>query len=164
MIFMTVGTLFSFDRLVMTVDEAVGEGLIEEPIFAQVGPGGFRPDNMEYAEVLDKEQFDDYFEKAEAVISHAGMGTISMALNSDKPLLVMPRMKKYGEHVNDHQVDTARRFEELGHVLAVLDELELVRKVKELKDFKPAKRSADREGVVNYLRGYLEGLQKKIYK
>ena len=111
MIFLTVGTLFSFDRLVRAVDSAVGKSLIKDEVFAQIGHGGFEPRNMEYVETLDKEAFDEKVRCAACVISHAGMGSIIAALNRKKPLLVMPRMKRFGEHVNDHQVDIARKFE-----------------------------------------------------
>lgn len=110
MIFLTVGTLFPFDRLVRAIDAAVGEGLIEDEIFAQVGENSYKPRNFESLPSLKKDLFDKYFTEASFIISHAGMGTITMALSHNKPLLVMPRLKHYKEHVNDHQVATARKL------------------------------------------------------
>ena len=95
MIFLTVGTYpLPFDRLVKATDTAIMEGLIEEEVFAQIGLCSYMPQNMEYVEMLQKEAFDSYFQKASSVISHAGIGTITMALDNEKPLLVMPRMKR----------------------------------------------------------------------
>ena len=51
---------------------------------------------------------------ADAIIAHAGMGTILTALEMGKPLLVMPRRAELGEHRNDHQLATAMRFADLG--------------------------------------------------
>jgi len=76
MIFLTVGTLFPFDRLVRAVDEAVGEGLLAEEVFAQIGRGGYHPRHMEWAESIDRQAFTDYVAKARAIIGHAGTGTI----------------------------------------------------------------------------------------
>jgi UDP-N-acetylglucosamine transferase subunit ALG13 len=60
---------------------------------------------------------------ADAIVAHAGMGTILNALQLGKPLLVMPRRAALGEHRNEHQSATARRFQELGGV-AVADDAE----------------------------------------
>lgn len=68
------------------------------------------------------------------------MDRITMILDHDKPLLVMPRLRKYGEVVNDHQLTIARRFEELGHLLVAYQEEDLPRKAGELKHFVPKKR------------------------
>lgn len=164
MIFLTVGTSFPFDRLVKPIDELVGQGKLDTHFFAQVGKGGYRPKNFESVETLDKKKFDEYFEGAEAIIAHAGMGTITTALAQNKPVLVLPRLKKYGELVNDHQNATAKRFEELGHVLAVYDTSELMEKIKSLKDFKPVPRKSQAEDVAKRIGSFLAQIQENISK
>ena len=94
MIFVTVGTSFPFDRMVRALDDSVADGKIDSELFGQVGIGGYHPRSFESVETLDKKIFDEYFKNAEAIIAHAGMGTITMALEQDKPILVMPRLKK----------------------------------------------------------------------
>jgi len=147
MIFLTVGTQFPFDRLVKAVDDLAGEGLLAEEVFAQVGDSLYQPRNFQAVSSLDKKAFDGYFRSASAVISHAGMGTITMALDHGKSLLVMPRRKKYQEVVNDHQVGLADRFAVLGHLLMARDETELADKVRQLGSFVPKPRQADPEAV-----------------
>ena len=117
MIFLTVGTQFPFDRLVKAVDKAAGANGFEEHIVAQIGESSYCPENFEAAPALEKAVFDQHISKADCIISHAGMGTITMALDHRKPLLVMPRLKKYGEVVNDHQRAIAKKFEQLGYLL-----------------------------------------------
>ncbi|KPL20675.1 MAG: hypothetical protein AMJ75_11410 [Phycisphaerae bacterium SM1_79] len=161
MIFLTVGTYpLQFDRLVKAIDTEVTNGPIEEEVFAQIGFCTYRPQNMEYVEMLPKESFDRYFREASGIISHAGIGTIKMALDSNKPLLTMPRQKKYGEVVNNHQVATARRFEELGHILVAYDVQDLPDGIKKLKDFVPRKRVANPEAVSDRIRRFLEELRE----
>lgn len=161
MIFLTVGTYpLPFERLVKAIDAAIKERLIEEEIFAQIGRCSYKPQNMEYVQMLEKEAFDSYFQKASSIISHAGIGTITMALDNEKPLLVMPRLKKYGEVVNDHQVMTARRFEELGHILVAYTEEQLPDKLKQLKSFIPHKRKANPDAVVDRIRQFLNNLSE----
>ncbi|MBM4028210.1 MAG: glucuronosyltransferase, partial [Planctomycetes bacterium] len=104
MIFLTVGTVLPFDRLVRAVEQAIEAKLITVPVFAQIGETSFRPRYMEWVPTLEKPAFDQKIAEASFVIGHAGMGSMMMALERRKRLLVMPRMKRYGEHVNDHQV------------------------------------------------------------
>ena len=159
MIFLTVGTQFPFDRLVKAVDNIFGQGLINEEIFAQIGETSYKPHNFESAASLEKKVFDMYFKKATSVISHAGMGTITMALDNHKPLLVMPRLKKYGEVVNDHQAAIARKFEELEHILVAYDVEDLPDGIRKLKNFIPKERKANPEAVADRIRCFLNSLQ-----
>ena len=157
MIFLTLGTYpLPFDRLVRAVDEIVAQKLIDEEVFAQIGFSDYIPKHMEYEKLLEKQRFDDVLASATALIGHAGMGSISMALNNKKPLLVMPRLEKFGEHVNDHQLHTARKFEQLGHILAAYDEAELVEKINRLKTFVPQPRIPNRRGVADRIQQFLE--------
>jgi UDP-N-acetylglucosamine transferase subunit ALG13 len=143
MILLTIGTYpLQFDRLVEAVDTAVRERMVDEEVFAQVGVCKYKPKYMKFEEMLEKNEFDAYFRKASCIVGHAGMGTISMSLDQNKPLLVMARMAKYNEHVNDHQVSTAEMFEHLGHVLLARTVDELPQKIGELKTFVPAQREA----------------------
>lgn len=155
MIFLAVGTQFGFDRLVKAVDEAIEQGDITEPVFAQIGPGAYLPKKMEYVVTLEKEAFDKTLNSCAAMISHAGMGNIALALKMKKPLLVIPRQRKYGEVVNDHQVDTARKFEQLGHILVAYDTNQLPDKIKQLKTFVPKTRVPNRQGVIDRINQFL---------
>jgi len=140
MIFLTVGTQFPFDRLVKAVDLAAGVSGFDEKIVAQIGNSFYRPKSFKATRSVEKAVFDQYFAEAESIISHAGMGTITMALEHKKPLLVMPRMKKYGEVVNDHQFAIAKKFEQLGYLLVAYRAEEVPVKIKQLKSFVPQER------------------------
>jgi len=159
MIFLTVGTQFPFDRLVKTVDDVFDQGLIDEEIFAQIGESTYKPHNFESVASLDKNLFDKRLKEASSVISHAGMGTITMALSNNKPLLVMPRLKKYGEVVNNHQAAIAKRFSEFGHLLIAYDVKDLPDGIRKLKNFIPRKRKASPEAVADRIRRFLNSLQ-----
>jgi len=159
MIFLTVGTQFPFDRLVKAVDELVGRNGFDEEIFAQIGETSYRPRNFESVASLEKKLFDKYLKESSSIVSHAGMGTIAMALDNYKPLLVMPRSKKYGEVVNDHQAAIARKFEELGHILVAYDVEDLPDGINKLKSFVPRKRNANPDAVADRIRRFLNSLQ-----
>jgi len=161
-IFLTVGTYpLPFDRLVVAVDAAVGKGLVKEQVFAQIGHCTYKPRNMEYVALLEKEVFDDYFKRSSGVISHAGMGTITIALGYAKPLVVMPRLRRYGEIVNDHQTATARKFGELGHILVAYSPEELPEVIRRLKDFVPRPRQANPKAVADRIGEFIRTLLVK---
>jgi len=156
----------TFDRLVRAVDDAVGRGAVDEEVFAQVGCGGFRGKHMKCVETLPREEYAQTVRKARALIGHAGMGTIRMALEAGKPLLVMPRRARLGEVVNDHQTDTARKFAQLRHVLLAEDESQIFEKLAELRDFVPEPRVPRALGVIERVKAFLDDLtgEKKRLK
>jgi UDP-N-acetylglucosamine transferase subunit ALG13 len=111
---------------------------------------------MQWAETLDRDAYMERVRTARAVIGHAGTGTIVDALAEGKPLLVMPRLKRLGECVNDHQVGTAARFAELGHVLAADDEFAIPRRMAALAGFAPRPRVVRPQGVVARVKAAIE--------
>lgn len=84
------------------------------------------------------------------------MGTINMALEQNKPILVVPRLKAYRELVNDHQIATAKRFEQLGHVLAAYSINSLPEKITHLKFFHPKPRENHARRVAERIANYLQ--------
>ena len=109
MIFVTVGTQLPFERLIKAMDEWA-EAHPDTDIFAQVGDTEYVPKNMKYAAKLTPREYAEAFAKSKIVVSHAGMGTIISGLENAKPMILMPRLKAFGEHRNDHQLGTARKF------------------------------------------------------
>jgi UDP-N-acetylglucosamine transferase subunit ALG13 len=158
MIFLTVGTQFPFDRLVRAIDELVDQSLLDDKIYAQIGMSSYKPRNFEAVLSLENHVFAKCMREASCIISHAGMGTIAMALENRKPLLVMPRLKKYGEVVNDHQVDIVRKFEQLGYLLAAYRVEELLEKINALESFVPRKRETNIEAVLEQISKFLNVL------
>ena len=158
MIFLTVGTQFPFDRLVRAVDSVLDAGLIDEEVFAQIGDSRYKPRNFEAVPSLEKGLFDKRLKEASAMIGHAGMGTITMALENGKPLLVMPRLRRYREVVNDHQLAIARKFEDYGHILVAYQEQDLRTKAGELRHFVPTKRQTQVSEVTRRVSMFLDEL------
>jgi len=124
-ILVAVGTQFPFDRLVRTVDEwAAANG--RSDVIAQVGPSAYQPRALKSFPFLDPEKFEQLQREADIIVSHAGMGSILTAMQYGKPIIIMPREFARGEHRNDHQKTTARRFSETPGVYVAMDEAALV--------------------------------------
>ena len=110
MIFVTVGTQkFKFDRLLKIVDEFIENGVICEKVFAQIGTCSYIPKHYEYVKFLSPEEYDKCLKDCSYVIAHAGVGSIHSALKLNKKILVVPRISKYNEHIDDHQCEIARK-------------------------------------------------------
>lgn len=113
-----------FDRLIRAVDcWAAARGRLD--VFAQIGTTEFRPSHIEFAPMLQPDEFRAKVRDSSVLVAHAGMGSILTALEAGKPILVMPRRGDLMETRNDHQVATATQFRSLGHVAVAMDENEL---------------------------------------
>lgn len=106
MIFVTVGTHEQqFNRLIMAVDELKSQGLIKEEVFMQIGYTTYEPKHCQFKRLISYDEMNHYIEKSSLVISHGGPATFMYVLSKGKTVLVVPRLKKYDEHINDHQLE-----------------------------------------------------------
>lgn len=154
MIFAAVGTQkFKFDRMLKLLDEYAKE---HRKIFAQTGSSDYVPKYYEHKAFLDKESFEKCINGAELVITHGGVGTILSALKAEKPVIVIPRLSKYGEHIDDHQLEIAEAFERKGLIICCGDNecLEnVIEKAMKTKFKKYKAQNADAQGII---RDYLK--------
>ena len=157
MIFVTVGAQMAFDRLIEWVDDwAVEEG--RQDVVAQIGPSSYQPRQIEVVPFMSPPEFRQRLAEADAIIAHAGMGSIINALELGKPIVVVPRRSALGETRNDHQVATARRLAEEGLVLEA-DTPERLRE--QMKKLAGPKRSASisesaQDSLIERLRDFAE--------
>ena len=111
MIFVVCGTQkFALNRLLKAVDELVATGKIREEVFVQKGYSNYHLKYCRSVDFLDVMSFDDQIKACSLLITHGGIGTILAGKKFNKPIIVFPRLKKYGEHVDDHQRQIARKF------------------------------------------------------
>ena len=151
MIFVTLGTqAYPFDRLLAGLD-----GLDEE-LVVQGGVSSHRPPGAGWFDYLEYAQLVEYVRQARAVVSHAGVGSVMTAVAEGKRPLVVPRLHRFGEAVDDHQVPFARRLAEAGLVTLVEDPRGLPAA---LADPPPLpERTASESSLAADLRAYLERL------
>ncbi|WP_432710816.1 glycosyltransferase [Pedobacter sp.] len=128
MIFVITGTQAPFDRLVKCMDE-IAPSLKDVEIIAQVNHSKYKVKNMKSVATMKPLDFNENFSRADLIISHAGMGTIILALQNNKPTIILPRSAALGEHRNDHQLATAKVLEKLKYIHVIYDEKELNAKI-----------------------------------
>ncbi len=118
MIFVTVGSRnYQFNRLFKEIDRLCENGVLTEKIFAQIGTSTYKPKNFEYTDFLSQEEFLEKVNKANIIVSHGASGSIMKALNAGKKVIAVTRLEKYGEHINDHQIQNNEAFSNNHFVL-----------------------------------------------
>lgn len=121
MIFVTVGTQkFPFDRLIRKVDAMIRDGIIEEDVFIQTGTSRYVP-GCGHQAFCEREHFEKLVETCSILITHGGAGTMVDAVKRGKKVVAVPRLARYGEHVDDHQVELAERLHEMDLLRACPD-------------------------------------------
>jgi UDP-N-acetylglucosamine transferase subunit ALG13 len=115
-IFVTIGTSEPFDRLIAALPDDASEELV-----VQCGQSSMRPAGAEVHEYLSYDELVTLVRRARVVVCHAGVGTILTALANGRRPIVVPRLARHGEAVDDHQVALARRLADVGLVLLAED-------------------------------------------
>lgn len=127
MIFVTTGTVsFPFKRL---VDGAVviWKNKPEEVV---IQAGNYVPanesKNIKLIKYLTLFETIEYYQKSRLVVSAAGEASVFMMLKYCKYMpILFPRQKRYGEHVDDQQLEIAVEAKRLGYAELALSEGEL---------------------------------------
>lgn len=153
MVFVSVGTQKQdFKRIFELVENS--KALENEEIVAQTGNTKFESKKMKMLPSIDSKTYSEYIKKSEMVICHGGVGTIFDALENGKKVLVVPRLEKYKEHINDHQIEVAVALEKDGYILVYRESDVFDNCVEKLKKFIPKKYIRDEK--------FLDILRKEI--
>jgi UDP-N-acetylglucosamine transferase subunit ALG13 len=118
MILYTLGTIFfPFDRAVMWLQELLEQKIINEPVLLQHGSTSTHNISHPFltkVTSLSRDEMREAVKQSSLVISHAGQGSTRMLAETGASFILLPRLKRYGEHIDDHQLLYARVVEKLG--------------------------------------------------
>jgi UDP-N-acetylglucosamine transferase subunit ALG13 len=142
-----------FDRLVRGVDDLAEKGIIRD-VLIQIGFSKYEPRHCEWRRAIDFAEFEKYMDEADIIISHGGAGCIAGALERNKPTIVVPRLKRYNEHNNDHQLELASVLEKSGRVMVVLDLNDLEEMIGRALNFRPAP-AKGKNHIADMIRNFL---------
>lgn len=158
MIFVTLGSQkFQFNRLLKKLDELCEKGSVQESIYAQTGASDYIPKNYEFGKFLNRNEFQHYMNKCDTVITHGGTGAIITAVKLRKKVIAVPRLAKYGEHVDDHQIQLIKQFDGMNLIMPCYDIEELDIKLKQLKDCTFSEYQSNTNVIIQDIRDYLGG-------
>lgn len=157
MIFVTLGTQDkTFKRLLIDIDKAVDKYKIKDKIIVQAGFTKYQSKNMCIFDLLDKDDFDKYIKECDLLITHGGVGSIITGLKNNKKVIASPRLFKYNEHMNDHQVQIIKRFTDAGYILPYYEGDDLGKILEKSKDFKPKKYISNTDKMISLIKDYID--------
>ena len=160
MIFITLGSQkFQFNRLLKEIDRLIDEEIIKEEVFAQIGYSDYLPRNYEYRQFMDRDQFNDYIDHSDLVITHGGTGAIMGAIKKGKKVIAIPRLSKYGEHVDDHQLQIINEFEQMNLIIPCLNIEELGELYERRDQYILEEYHSHKENILNSIEGYLDTIK-----
>ena len=147
----------SFHRLLEEMQRCIDDGIINEDVFVQAGGTKFESKDMRIFDLIPYEDLEELIDKADIVITHGGVGSIIMCLKKKKKVIAVPRLSKYGEHVNDHQLQIVDNFDKEGYIKGVVN-LELLGKVlQEMKEnFVPKEFVSNTDNIIKIVEDFIE--------
>lgn len=160
MILVIVGTQDkSFHRLLDEVERLIDKGIIKEEVIAQTGYTEFTSRHIKIHPFLDREEMARLQREASYVITHAGVGSIMECLEQNKKVIVVPRLKEYKEHTNNHQLQILNTFSTNGYVIGCKEVDELETCIKKIKKFKPQKlENNSNQRMIGIIEDYIKNL------
>jgi len=168
MIFVTVGTHEQqFNRLLKEIDNLKAIGIISEDVFIQRGYSRYIPRSCRSADFISYYDILENIRKARIVIMHAGPSSIMDCINNGKVPIVIPRQKRYKEHIDDHQVNFCKKIESIFPVSIIYDIKDLADRIERydllIKDIALRKEAdSDREERINKCVETLENICREI--
>ena len=158
MIFVTVGSQkFQFNRLFSAFDALKGAGVIADEVFIQSGESDYVPRFCKYKHFLDRDDFERISEQSDLFITHGGTGAIVGALKAGKKVIAVPRLSKFGEHVDDHQVQILQQFDEMKLTLPCYEIDQLADKIKIIKNMQFNAYQSNTDTIIRMLGNLIEG-------
>lgn len=163
MIFVVLGTQkFQLNRLLIELDDLIEKGILEDTVFAQIGESSYIPKHYQYTRFLEKNVFEKKIEMCDILITHSGVGTIIAGLKRKKPVIVYPRLAKYKEHVDDHQMEIAETFASLNYILFCKEDDDLKSVLDECRIHKFNEYESQREKMIDIINKYLLGIDSNM--
>lgn len=157
MIFVTVGTQkFQFNRLLQKIDELIESGVIKEEVYAQTGYCTYKPKNYRYKDFMGKDEMLENQLRASFLIVHGGTGAIIEGIKLSKPVIAVPRLKEFHEHVDDHQVEIVEEFTNDGIISGSRNIDDLGNLVTEIMNKRFVTYISNKDGFISYLSELIE--------
>ena len=155
MILVTLGTQDKqFTRLLESVESAINKGLINEPVIVQAGYTKYTSKTMQIFDFVSPLQMDKYIQESSYIIMHGGVGSIFNALNYKKKIIAVARLKEYGEHENNHQLQVINEFSKLGLLIDGTKDLNAA--IKKIPSFEPKEYTSNNAHFVDLISSYID--------
>lgn len=146
----------SFHRLLEKIQKCIDEGIIKEEVIVQAGNTKFESKNMQIFDIISAKKLKELEKEANFIITHGGVGSIVDCIKQNKKVIAVPRLHKYEEHVNDHQLQIIKTFDEQGYIKGIEKVEELDKAIKDIDSFEPVKFEASKGRIIEIISNFIE--------
>ncbi len=159
MIFVTLGSQkFQFNRLLEAIDCLIEKNVIKDDVFAQIGYSDYKPQHFSYEQFMNRDDFAEKIGQCDIVITHGGTGAIIGSLKQGKKVIAVPRLAKYGEHVDDHQLQIIKEFEEMGIICSCHDMENLEDAINTAYNTEYKKYESNTHSIINSIESFIKDM------
>ena len=153
MILVTLGTQDKkFTRLLDAIQKQINNKIITDKVVVQSGcTSDYKSNDMEIFDLIPMDKFDDLISKCDLLITHGGVGSIITGLKNNKKVIAAARLKEYGEHTNNHQLQIIENFTKSGYILSLDDFDKLDKVLSKAKKFKPLKYKSNTKNMIKLI-------------
>lgn len=160
MILVTLGTQDKkFYRLLEAIEKEIKKGNIKDEVVVQAGcSSDFKSKYMKIFDLIPVDEFDNLISKCDLLITHGGVGSIIAGLKNKKTVIAVPRLKEYGEHTNNHQLEIINNFSNSGYILSLENVKKLDKVLNESVKFKPKKYKSNTKKFNNLIEELIDNI------
>ena len=156
MIFVVLGTHeLPFYRLLNEVERCKKNGTIKDDVIVQHGHTPFKSEVMELRKFLSYDEMEQMYDRAHLIITHGGTGSIVSGLKKRKKVVAAARLKKYGEHNDDHQLEIIEQFVNAHYILSWDEDTALETVIEKAQSFEPRPFVSGKEKIIGILRDFI---------
>ncbi len=159
MILVLLGTFkIEFSRPIIAIENALKSGEINEEIIVQAGHTAFSSNLLKVRAFIDPKELDQLYEQAEIIVTHGGVGSILRGFRMNKKIIAIPRLYKYDEHVDDHQLDILEEFSESNYLINWHEDEKFPDVLDRARKFEPSPFVSTKKDLEGFLINYIDNL------
>jgi len=159
MILVLLGTFqIEFPRPLMVIEQLLQENKLQEKVIVQNGFTNFNSSLLDMRPFMSSEELDQLYKESRIIITHAGTGSLMKGIKMGKKIISIPRLKKYGEHIDDHQLEIHTELANLQYIYPWNDGDSLEKILIDLENFHPVEYISHKNDMINYLKSYIDSL------
>ncbi|PAE09357.1 hypothetical protein CHI12_01145, partial [Terribacillus saccharophilus] len=104
---------------------------------------------------LNEEEFETAIDMCSCLVTHGGTSNVIKALKKKKKVILVPRLKKFGEHVDDHQLEIAEFVDDNNFGLVLKDISKLNESIDKISEMYFEEYNNDNSLLINDIKSFI---------
>lgn len=159
MILVLLGTFkIDFKRPVIAIENAIKCGDVSEEVIVQSGHTLYSSDYLTIQPFFEPKQLDELYQRAEIIVTHGGVGSILRGFKMNKKIIAIPRLHKFKEHVDDHQLDILEEFAKHNYLIYWHEDESFKDVLFKARNFQPSPFVSTKKDLESFLINYIDNI------